>query len=80
MNLASIEALFLFEEMTSDFQDITVQGQLTYRENRRNTPTFAFHLPDGGSKANYKSGQDVAFRVDTAREATLSVPAQQYRE
>jgi len=31
VNLASIDAPFLFEEMTSDFQDLTVQGQLTYR-------------------------------------------------
>lgn len=29
--VASIDAPFLFEEMTSDIQDVTVQGQLTYR-------------------------------------------------
>jgi regulator of protease activity HflC (stomatin/prohibitin superfamily) len=31
VNLASIDAPFLFEEMTADFQDVTVQGQLTFR-------------------------------------------------
>jgi hypothetical protein len=31
INVASIDSPFLFNEMTSDFQEVTVQGQLTYR-------------------------------------------------
>lgn len=31
INVGSIDSPFLFNEMTSDFQEVTVQGQLTYR-------------------------------------------------
>jgi len=31
VNIASVDSPFLFEEVTADYQDITIQGQLTYR-------------------------------------------------
>lgn len=32
--LASIDVPFVFNEVTADFQDVTIQGQLTYRVNK----------------------------------------------
>lgn len=31
MPTGSVEVPFIFEELTSDFQTVTVQGQITYR-------------------------------------------------
>ena len=47
---ASVNEPFIFQEVTSDFQDITVQGQITYRvaDPRRTASLLNFALDPKG--------------------------------
>jgi hypothetical protein len=73
---ASVNEPFIFEEVTSDFQDVTVQGQVTYRvADPRSTATLLnFTLgPDGKyvSEDPQKLSQRLIDQVQVAMRAAI---------
>ena len=73
---ASVNEPFIFEEVTSDFQDITIQGQITYRiaDPRRTATMLNFTLDARGryvSEDPQKLAQRLIDQVRVAMRADL---------
>ena len=66
--LSSTEAPFIFEETTSDFQELTVQGQVTYRiaDPTKAAKLLNFSLDTGGKRYTSKDPEKVQLRVINA--------------
>ncbi|SED19890.1 Regulator of protease activity HflC, stomatin/prohibitin superfamily [Rhizobiales bacterium GAS191] len=73
---ASVNEPFIFQEVTSDFQDVTVQGQITYRvtDPRRTASLLNFALDPKGkyvSEDPQKLSQRLIDQVQVAMRAEL---------
>ena len=76
MPTASVNEPFIFQEVTSDFQDITVQGQITYRvaDPRRTASLLNFALDPKGkylTEDPQKLSQRLIDQVQVAMRAEL---------
>ncbi|MFI5015601.1 MAG: SPFH domain-containing protein [Hyphomicrobiales bacterium] len=73
---ASVNEPFIFEEVTSDFQDVTVQGQITYRvaDPRRTATLLNFTVDPNGkyvSEDPQKLSQRLINQVQVAMRAEI---------
>lgn len=66
--LSSSEAPFIFEEITSDFQEITVQGQVTFRisDPSKAAQLLNYTLDAGGRRYVSKDPEKIQLRVINA--------------
>lgn len=75
--VASVDMPFMFEEVTADFQDITIQGQVTYRVSDPNKLSQMFNFALDARGTNYisddppKLPQRVINRVQVLMRAEL---------
>lgn len=71
--IASIDAPFIFEEVTSDFQEVTVQGQITYKisDPKNLSQLMNFTLAPNGKEYTSEDPEKLAQRlIDHARVLT----------
>jgi hypothetical protein len=74
---ASVNEPFIFAEVTSDFQDVTVQGQVTYRigDPKRIAALLDFSL-DAGGKYSSEDPQKLSQRVISAVQVVMRAEVQ----